>query len=50
MIPRVRDGSYLTSLLAPRRRAEGARLGIVQEASVLGFFTRRVEDRVEALT
>jgi transposase-like protein len=29
-IPRVRDGSYFPSLLAPRRRAERAMLAVVQ--------------------
>jgi transposase-like protein len=48
-IPRVRDGSYLPSLLEPRRRAERAMLAVVQEAYVLGVSTRRVEDLVEAL-
>src|ERR671931_2061642 len=35
-VPRVRDGSYLPSLLEPRRRAERALLAVVQEAYVLG--------------
>jgi len=48
-VPRVRDGSYLPSLLEPRRRAERAMLAVVQEAYVLGVSTRRVEDLVEAL-
>ena len=48
-IPRVRDGSYLPSLIEPRRRAERALLAVVQEAYVLGVSTRRVEDLVEAL-
>jgi transposase-like protein len=48
-IPRVRDGSYLPSLVEPRRRAERALLAVVQEAYVLGVSTRRVEDLVEAL-
>jgi len=48
-IPRVRDGSYLPSLLEPRRRAERALLAVVQEAYVAGVSTRRVEDLVEAL-
>jgi hypothetical protein len=33
-VPRVRDGSYLPSLLEPRRRAERALLSVVQEAYV----------------
>jgi transposase-like protein len=48
-IPRVRDGSYLPSLLEPRRRVERALLAVVQEAYVLGVSTRRVEGLVGAL-
>ena len=48
-IPRVRDGSYLPSLLEPRRRAERALLAVVQEAYVAGVSTRRVDDLVRAL-
>jgi transposase-like protein len=45
----VRDGSYLPSLLEPRRRVERALLAVVQEAYVLGVSTRRVEGLVGAL-
>ncbi|MFP5343904.1 MAG: transposase [Candidatus Limnocylindria bacterium] len=31
-MPRVRDGSYLPSLLDPRRRTERALLAVIQEA------------------
>jgi transposase-like protein len=48
-IPRVRDGSYLPSLLDPRRRTERALLAVVQEAYVSGVSTRRVDDLVRAL-
>jgi Transposase and inactivated derivatives len=48
-VPRVRDGSYLPSLLDPRRRTERALLAVVQEAYVLGVSTRRVDDLVRAL-
>jgi len=48
-VPRVRDGSYLPSLLEPRRRAERALLAVVQEAYVQGVSTRRVDDLVRAL-
>lgn len=48
-IPRVRDGSYLPSLLDPRRRTERALLAVVQEAYVAGVSTRRVDDLVRAL-
>ena len=33
-VPRVRDGSYLPSLLDPRRRTERALLAVVQEAYI----------------
>jgi putative transposase len=48
-IPRVRDGSYLPSLLEPRRRTERALLAVVQEAYVAGVSTRRVDDLVRTL-
>jgi hypothetical protein len=48
-VPRIRDGSYLPSLLEPRRRAERALLAVVQEAYVSGVSTRRVDDLVRAL-
>lgn len=48
-VPRVRDGSYLPSLLEPRRRAERALLAVVTEAYVSGVSTRRVDDLVRAL-
>jgi transposase-like protein len=35
-IPRVRDGSYFSSLLKPGRRAEQALLAVIQEVYVLG--------------
>jgi transposase-like protein len=48
-VPRVRDGSYMPSLLDPRRRTERALLAVVQEAYVSGVSTRRVDDLVRAL-
>jgi transposase-like protein len=48
-VPRVRDGSYLPSLLDPRRRTERALLAVIQEAYVLGVSTRRVDDLVRAM-
>src|SRR5690349_3246903 len=48
-VPRVRDGSFLPSLLEPRRRAEKALVAVVQEAYVQGISTRRVDDLVQAL-
>ena len=43
-VPLVRDGSYFPSLLEPRRRAERALVAVVQEASVHGVSTRRVDE------
>ena len=48
-VPRVRDGSFFPSLLEPRRRAERALVGVVQEAYVQGVSTRRVDELVKAL-
>ena len=48
-IPKVRPGTYVPSLLHPRRRAEQALLGVVQEAYVHGVSTRKVDDLVKAL-
>jgi len=48
-IPKVRPGTYFPSLLQPRRRAEQALLGVVQEAYVHGVSTRKVDDLVKAL-
>jgi putative transposase len=48
-VPRVRDGSYMPSLLDPRRRTERALLAVIQEAYVSGVSTRRVDDLVRAL-
>jgi transposase-like protein len=48
-VPRVRDGSYLPSLLDPRRRTERALLAVIQEAYVSGVSTRRVDDLVRAM-
>jgi len=48
-IPKLRQGSYLPSFLAPRRRWEQAFVNVVCEAYVLGVSTRKVEDLVEAM-
>ena len=48
-VPRVRDGSFIPSLLEPRRRAERALVSVVQEAYIQGISTRRVDDLVQAL-
>jgi putative transposase len=46
LVPRVRDGSYLPSLLQPCRRAERALSAVVREANVHGVSTRKVDDLV----
>ena len=48
-IPKIRTGSYFPSLLEPRRRAERALQGVVQEAYVHGVSTRKVDDLLKAL-
>ena len=48
-IPKLREGSYFPSLLEPRRRSERALLAVIQQASVEGVSTRRVDDLVKAL-
>ena len=48
-IPKIRPGSYFPSLLEPRRRAERALLGVVQEAYVPGVSTRKVAELMKAL-
>jgi len=47
-IPRVREGSYLPSFLAPRRRAERALAAVVAQCYVEGVSTRRVEGIAQA--
>src|SRR5437868_8713562 len=41
-IPKIKPGSYFPALLEPRRRAERALMGVVQEAYVHGVSTRKV--------
>jgi putative transposase len=48
-VPRARDGSFYPALLEPRRRAERARVAVVQEAYVQGVSSRRVDDLLQAL-
>ena len=48
-IPKLRKGSYLPSLLEPRRRAEQALVSVVCQAYVEGVSTRRVDDLVRAM-
>jgi len=45
----VRDGSFYPSFLEPRKGAERALVAVVQEASVQGVSTRRVDELVQAL-
>src|SRR3954470_17194303 len=47
-IPKIRQGSYFPSFLQPRKRSEQALLALIQQASVCGFPTRRVEQLVES--
>jgi transposase-like protein len=48
-IPKLRQGSFLPSLLEPRRRIERARWAVIQEAWVHGVSTRKVDDLVQAM-
>jgi transposase-like protein len=49
-IPKLRSGpAYFPSFLEPRRRAEQAPVSVVQEASVNGVSTRKVDRVVEQL-
>jgi putative transposase len=48
-IPRLRQGSYLPSILEPRRRAERALTAVVAQCYVEGVSTRRVDDVARAM-
>ena len=48
-IPKLRSGSFLPSLLEPRRRIERALVAVIQEAYVHGVSTRKVDDLVAAM-
>jgi transposase-like protein len=48
-IPKIRQGSYFPSFLAPRKRSEQALVAVVQQAYVCGVSTRRVDQLVESL-
>jgi transposase-like protein len=48
-IPKLRQGSYLPSLLEPRRRAEQALVSVICQAYVEGVSTRRVDDLVKQM-
>ena len=47
-VPRVRSGSFLPSILEPRRRAERALTAVVAQCYVEGVSTRRVDDVARA--
>jgi putative transposase len=49
MIPKLHSGSYLPSILEPRRRVDQALYGVVMEAYVGGISTRKVDALVAAL-
>jgi transposase-like protein len=48
-VPRVRAGSFLPSILEPRRRAERALTAVVAQCYVEGVSTRRVDDIARAM-
>ena len=48
-VPRVRSGSFLPSILEPRRRAERALTAVVAQCYVEGVSTRRVDDIARAM-
>jgi transposase-like protein len=48
-IPKLREGTFLPSLLEPRRRIDRALWAVVMEAYVHGVSTRKVDDLVRAL-
>lgn len=48
-IPKLRKGSFMPSLLEPRRRIDKALHAVVMEAYVKGVSTRSVDDLVKAL-
>ena len=48
-IPKLREGSFLPSLLEPRRRIDRALWAVIMEAYVHGVSTRKVDDLVHAL-
>src|SRR3970040_1150676 len=48
-VPKFREGSFLPSLLEPRRRIDRALWAVVMEAYVHGVSTRKVDDLVAAL-
>jgi transposase-like protein len=48
-IPKLRAGSFLPSILEPRRRVDQALYAVIMEASIGGLSTRKVDALVSAL-
>ena len=48
-IPKLRQGSFLPSLLEPRRRIQRALWAVIQEAHAHGASTRNADDLVAAM-
>ncbi|CAO3434777.1 IS256 family transposase [Azospirillum endophyticum] len=48
-IPKLRQSSYFSGFLEPRRMAEKALTAVIQEAYVQGISTRSVDDLVQAM-
>ncbi len=49
LIPKLRTGGFLPSILEPRRRVDQALYGVVMEAYISGISTRKVDTLVAAL-
>ena len=49
LIPRLRSGSFLPSILEPRRRVDQALYAVIMEAYIGGVSTRKVDALVSAL-
>jgi putative transposase len=49
LIPKLRSGSFLPSILEPRRRVDQALYGVIMEAYIGGVSTRKVDALVAAL-
>lgn len=48
-VPKLRSGTYVPSILEPRKLAEQALVAVVQEARVKGVSTRKVDDFIQAM-
>jgi len=48
-IPKLRKGSYFPGFLEPRRVAEKALTGVIQEAYIQGVSTRSVDELVKSM-